>query len=106
MIRCYTILRRVIPPIGGAWIPYTAAQVAARRAAQVVAVVVCVSVPGTAQAPRECNCAPPPIPIGPVMLIPRADPMPRLLPAPVPVSEPGSLAVLAVGLLALGWVRR
>lgn len=111
MIRCYTVLRRVIGPIGGAWIPYTAAQVAARRAAQMVAVVVCVAVPGTAQAPRDCNCAPPPDHFADIgnmvpLLIPHAHPLPRLAPAPVPVSEPGALAVLAVALLALGWVRR
>ena len=106
MIRCFTTWRRVIGPIGGAWIPYTAAQVAARRAAQWVAVVVCVSLPGTAQAPRDCNCAPPPIQHGPALLIPHAQPSPRLAPVPVSVSEPGALAVLAVALLALGWVRR
>lgn len=104
MIRCFIVLRRVIGPIGGAWKAYPHQVVLARRAAQMVAVVVCVAVPGTAQAPRDCNCAPPPIPHGPALLIPH--PLPRLAPVPVPVSEPGALAVLAVGLLALGWVRR
>lgn len=76
MIPCATILRRVTGPIGGAWIPYTAAQVAARRAAQMVAVVVCAAAPGTALAPAPLPVAPPMWPA--VDLVPLVQPIPDL----------------------------
>jgi hypothetical protein len=97
---CRTLWRRVIPATGGAWIPYTAAQVAARRAAQMVAVVVCTTVPSPADAPAPCDCTapawqPPPL------LVPHAVPHAAV----VDVPEPASALLLAVALLALWWVR-
>jgi hypothetical protein len=100
-MNCITILRRVIPPVGGAWIPYSAAQVAARRAAQTVAVVVCTTLPSPATAPAPCDCAPDHFAdVG--KMVP-----PLLIPAPLPVDvpEPASALLLAVGLVALWWVR-
>lgn len=100
---CYSVIRRVIPPIGGKWIPYPAAQVAARRAAQMVVTTVCFSLPpSSANPPGGCNCPPPP-PIYPpgFMLVPT--PLPRLIPLPVVnTPEPSSLALLAIPLLLLG----
>jgi hypothetical protein len=98
VIHCVTILRRVIPPVGGAWIPHTAAQVAARRAAQMVAVVVCTTLPSPATAPAPCDCAPAWQP--PPLLVDRVAPLPV-----VDVPEPASALLLAVGLVALWWVR-
>ena len=96
---CITILRRIIGPIGGAWIPYSAAQVAARRAAQIVAITVCTSVPVPAGAPL------PPLPHvptwQPVLLAPRV-----YVPFPVhQVPEPASALVLAVAVAGLAWRR-
>lgn len=100
---CITVMRRVIPPIGGKWIPYTAAEVAARRAAQMVPVVVCCLVPVPAEAPPM----PPPAITGPplVLVPPRVGH--RVGPGdnPIHTPEPASALVLAVGLAAL-WVGR
>lgn len=101
---CVTVLRRVIPPIGGKWIPYTAAQVAARRAAQMVACVVCTALPPTPAA------APSPVPPAPLQEIvgPPLDLVPLRMPfAPVvDVPEPSSGVLLVVGLVLLWKVRR
>ena len=96
---CITVLRRVVPPTGGRWIPYPHAEVLARRAAQMVACVVCVAVPVPSFTPAPEPPAPfaqgPALELVPVM-------MPRLGDTPaVSVPEPGSAAVLAVGLAAL-----
>jgi hypothetical protein len=101
IVHCRTIWRRVIPATGGAWIPYTAAQVAARRAAQMVAVVVCTTLPSPVDAPAPCDCTapawqPPPL------LVPIREPF---IPPVVDVSEPASALLLLVALLALWWVR-
>lgn len=98
MIHCRTILRRVIGPVGGAWIPYTAAQVAARRAAQMVAVVACTTFPSPATAPAPCCAVPAWQP--PPLLVDRVAPLPV-----VDVPEPASALLLAVALVALWWVR-
>jgi hypothetical protein len=103
IVHCRTLWRRVIPPVGGAWIPYTAAQVAARRAAQMVAVVVCTTLPSPADAPAPCDCAPPPIAWQPPPLpVPIREPF---IPPVVDVSEPASALLLAVAVVALWWVR-
>jgi hypothetical protein len=104
---CETIIRRVIPPTGGAWIPYTAAEVAARRAAQMVVVMTCVSAaPWSAHAP--------PLPVDPASLAPPLWPVVELLPQAaaspahdvVVMSAPCSAAVMAVGLAAMVLMRR
>jgi hypothetical protein len=98
---CTSTLRRIVGPIGGAWIPYTAAQVAARRAAQTVVIMTCVSAaPPSAHAPGMPVALPPVWPS--IELVPAA--VPHVV--PVDVSEPGGLALLGVGLVALWWVRR
>lgn len=60
---CVDVVTRVIPAIGGRWIPYSAAEVAARRAAQMVRSKVCWAAPGLAaltvgpaQVPLPCDC--------------------------------------------------
>lgn len=101
---CRTIWRRVAGPIGGAWIPYTAAQVTARRLAQMVAVVICTTVPGPTQPPCP-HCPPPewaapqPIAFDPWRVTPLAWPGADLPPTPIP--EPGTAALLLVGIVAL-----
>jgi hypothetical protein len=97
---CRTLWRRVIPATGGAWIPYSAAQVAARRAAQTVAVVVCTTLPSPATAPAPCCAAPAWQP--PPLLVPIREPF---IPPVVDVPEPASALLLVVALLALWWVR-
>jgi hypothetical protein len=99
---CITVWRRVIGPVGGAWIPFTAAQVAARRAAQMVAVTVCASLPSPAVAPMPAP-APDAWWRAPVDLIPAR----AASPAPVAQSipEPGSALVLGVAVAAL-WAGR
>ena len=103
---CFTYLRRVIGPIGGAWIPYTAAQVAARRALQIVAITVCISVPvpsGGALPPLPH--LPPSLPHTPIWQ--PLETVPRVY-TPIPVyqvPEPTSALVLAVALAALVWKR-
>jgi hypothetical protein len=99
-MNCRTIWRRVIPATGGAWIPYTAAQVAARRAAQMVAVVVCTTLPSPADAPAPCDCTAPAWQ-SPPLLVPLSVPHAAV----VDVPEPASALLLAVALLALWWVR-
>jgi hypothetical protein len=101
---CETIIKRIIPAVSadGPWIPYTAAEVIARRAAQTVVIMTCVSAtPWSAQAP-EMPVALPPI-YAPVELVPAVALSPL---DPVQVSAPGSLGVLGVGLVLLWWVRR
>lgn len=111
MIHCVTILRRIIGPVGGAWIPYTAAEVARRRAAQMVAVVVCTTVsPREANVPAPAPCCAPP-PVGPwTSLTPLPGGLVPLSVAPYPevvaTPEPSSLAVVAVALVALWLARR
>ena len=99
---CVTVLRRVIPPIGGKWIPYTAAQVAARRAAQMVVCVVCTAIP---PAPAEAPPMPPPAITGPpLVLVPGTTP--GTVPGYVATPEPGSAAILLASLALLGYKRR
>lgn len=103
---CTTIIKRITGPTGGAWIPFTAAEVAARRAAQMVVIVTCVSAaPWSAHAP--------PLPVDPASLAPPLWPVVELVPlaaAPAPavvvMSGPGSAAVMSVGLAALAVMRR
>ena len=96
---CVTVWRRVVPPVGTRWIPYSAAEVAARPAAQMVACVVCVAIP---PAPAEAPPMPPIEITGPpLVLVPRRGDDPRFVSTP----EPASALVLAVGLAAL-WVGR
>ena len=100
---CTTILRRITGPIGGAWTPYTAAQVAARRAAQMVAVVVCSSVPVSTT--RPCNCAPPVVVIRiPGDLVPVAAGPSTPIARDVP--EPSSALVLGGAVAGLWFARR
>jgi len=96
---CRTLWRRVIPPVGGAWIPYSARQVAERRAAQMVAVVVCTTLPAPADAPAPCCTVPTWQP--PTLLVPLHAPHAAV----VDVPEPASALLLAVALVALWWVR-
>lgn len=98
MIRCAALWRRVIPPTGGRWIAYTAAQVAARRAAQMVLVTTCAVVPTPAAAP-----APPPVwTWEPMLLAPRAWMPPG---EAVATPEPGAWALLLAALVLLGVAR-
>ncbi len=110
---CRTLLRYIAPPASwsrtGRWVAYTAAQVAARRQARMVAVVVCtVAVGGVGyQAAQHAPAA--------WLGIPEHhDHMP---PAPtwratgepvhaVPVPEPGTAVLLLGALGALVWKRR
>ena len=102
-IRCVEIIRRVIPPVGGKWIPYTPAEVIARRAAQMAVCVVCTAVPVT-PAITPAPVPVPPIAFGPpLLLVPRADR--DVASVPVSTPEPASALVLAMGLAAL-WVGR
>jgi len=101
-VNCIAILRRVIGPIGGAWIPYTAAQVVARRAAQMVLVVVCTAVP----LPPSFG----PVPVPPAAVYwPRVELVhatPHLIPQPVhDVSAPGVLGVFGLAVAWLVWRR-
>lgn len=98
MIRCATLWRRVVPPVGGRWIAYSAAQVAARRAAQMVLVVTCNAVPTPAATPAPER----PWTWEPVLLAPRA-----WLPAgdAVATPEPSAWALLLVALALLGVAR-
>jgi hypothetical protein len=102
---CVTVLRRVIPPVSpdGPWIPYSAAQVAARRAAQMVACVVCIALPPT---PAAAPSPVPPVPsqeiVGPPLdLVPRITP--GTLPPYVTTPEPATGLMFGAGLVAL-WV--
>jgi hypothetical protein len=102
-VTCITVWRRVIGSVGGAWIPFTAAQVAARRAAQMVAVTVCASLPSPAIAPMPAP-APDAWWRAPAELAPApwaASPHPARRSIP----EPGSALVLGVAIAAL-WAGR
>lgn len=102
LVHCTTIIRRIVGPIGGLFTPYTAAEVLARRAAQMVVIMTCVSAtPWSAQAPGMPVALPPVWPA--VELVPAVALSPL---DPVQVSAPGSLGVLGVGLVLLWWVRR
>jgi hypothetical protein len=124
MNRCITRAARWVP--GGRWIPYTAAQVAARRAARIVCWSVVTlagpSAPGGAIGTQWL----PPLPVerplaellpspavgawGPAMdVLPMgAFGAPNITSHPEPTStpEPGTLDVLAVGAVALIAARR
>lgn len=114
MIRCFAVWRRVIPATGGAWIPYTAAQVVARRAAQMVLVIVCTSVPvppGPDRPRLPSVDHPPPAvwhpPPGPVWYLPPPTPwhpphgVPGYAPPAQNIPEPGTAVLFAVALLGL-----
>jgi len=119
MIDCVVRWVRRVPAVGGRWIPYPAHVVAARRAAQMVAVVVCTAGPVGADGPAGLPARPmPPAPpavaverlpdlagLGP-LLPPPAGPVLRMPQAPVPVAEPASAALLAAGLALLPLARR
>lgn len=114
---CTTILRRVIPAIGGKWIPFTAAQVAARRAAQMVAIVVCTSIPigGANSLPPLPNNPPQaavslsPFPQYPNLeRIPTWDKVshhPYHLPHPIPNNVPEPASMFGFMLLGLGAIK-
>lgn len=97
-MRCATLWRRVVPAIGGRWIAYSAAQVAARRAAQMVLVTTCTVVPVPAHGPVPWPELPP---WQPVALVP----MPLVDMPAVVTSEPAGWAIMAVALLALWGLR-
>lgn len=119
---CKTIILRIVGPIGGKWIPYTAAQVAARRAAQMVVVTVCAAAPLPAAAPAPAaghapHRAPPalaavpahllsPLSLsGPVLeLVPDRAPAPRVERLNIPEPPTALLFAGAVALLVV--VRR
>ncbi len=103
-IRCVEMIRRVIPPVGGKWIPYSPAEVIARRAAQMVVCVVCTAVPVTpALTPAPVPPLPPIAYAPPLLLVPRADRGALLEPVSTP--EPASVALLGVAVLGLVAVR-
>lgn len=100
----------------GRWIPYTASQVAARRAARAAMVLVCVTVPavggGLALLPDRPATRDLPsvarMPPAPVIRLPRA-PIWRdtgLPVHPVDVPEPASVLVLVAPLVGLWRVKR
>lgn len=95
---CRTLWRRVVPPTGGRWIPYSPAQVAARRAAQMVLVTTCTTVPTPAATPG----LPAPWAWEPLLLVPR--PWAAAGDA-VATPEPGGWAVLLAALVLL-WAAR
>lgn len=119
-VDCVVRWVRRVPAVGGKWIPYPPSVVAARRLAQVVAVVTCTVGPAGADGPAGL----PARPVAPVAgagpgaalerlpelgglgpLLPPVGPVLRL-PPPAEVPGPGSAAVLAVGLAGLLLVRR
>ena len=106
-MNCITIWRRITGPIGGKWIPYPPAVVAARRAAQMVATVVCFTLPPAPGMPPKpvCDCPPVPAYAGPPLeLVPAPV---AFVPQPVPVDVPAppAWALLAVALVGIWRVR-
>ena len=112
---CRVVLRRVTGPIGGAFTPFSHAEVLRRRRDQLRAIVVCVplasAVPLPAHAPAPpCDCLGQPAPadfvhapyapyaFGGLLLPPPA----WVAPAPaVAIPAPGGAAIMAVALAAL-----
>lgn len=121
---CWWVPAAAVP--GGRWIPYGAAQMALRRAARLVCVVVGMGAGEAAMAPPALPWrehvpttfgVPVPYTYPPGFFVPGAFPPETFAGAPKPqafaetppapaVSEPASLAVLALGVLAVAMVRR
>lgn len=103
---CIRVWRRVIPPVGGAWIPFTAAQVAARRAAQMVLVTVCTSLPPTPASPPLAPPWPAPEPWRePLLLAPQSVAESGGGSGAIATPEPATRLLLAVGIAFLVVVR-
>jgi len=110
MWNCVTVAVRKIPPIGGKWIPFSAAEVIARRAKQMVVIVICTTtVPAPASnSPLECDCLPAQDSIySPVLLTPYPQPfLPERIPhlrvaPPVQTPEPSSLWIFLLAAAGL-----